>query len=147
MNTMKKELPEMPADLPPVPEGFVYAGKTELRVVATQDQRTDVACIGTTWFTFEWDLTGWGGSNIDAGECVHHYALRAGSEIARLNGMVYEPNNAAIGSEKTLRDEFAMAALSGILANPSFEAITPDEYANDAYGIADAMLEARKEQP
>lgn len=42
----------------------------------------------------------------------------------------------------TLRDQFAMAALQGMLAaNDTYE---PKEYANDAYAIADAMLEARE---
>lgn len=45
---------------------------------------------------------------------------------------------------KTLRDEFAMSALSGLLARTDYEKFDPDEWANQAYKIADAMLEARK---
>ena len=48
----------------------------------------------------------------------------------------------------TLRDQFAMSALQGLLANPqctpmgmSFE---PDALSHRAYRLADAMLEARK---
>lgn len=48
----------------------------------------------------------------------------------------------------TLRDQFAMSALQGLLANPqctpmgmSFE---PDVLSRRAYRLADAMLEARK---
>lgn len=48
----------------------------------------------------------------------------------------------------TLRDQFAMSALQGLLANPqctpmvmSFE---PDALSRRAYRLADAMLEARK---
>ncbi len=56
---------------------------------------------------------------------------------------------------KTLRDEFAMAALTGILTQEaaylscvemaSEKGVTPEFYlATNAYGIADALLEARK---
>ena len=46
-------------------------------------------------------------------------------------------------TEKTLRDEFAMAALTGCLAgrNNNFER---KEWAEAAYELADAMMEARK---
>jgi len=44
----------------------------------------------------------------------------------------------------TLRDYFAGQALQGILSNPSFDSITPREYASDAYGLADSMLAARE---
>ena len=44
---------------------------------------------------------------------------------------------------KTLRDEFAMAALTGILANPDSD--KSDIGASiDAFGYADAMMKARK---
>lgn len=44
---------------------------------------------------------------------------------------------------KTLRDEFAIAALTGILARSS-RTQNDEAVAEDAYEIADAMLEARK---
>lgn len=45
--------------------------------------------------------------------------------------------------EKTLRDEFAMAALTGLIANPqNMNALKQN--AEAAYRYADAMLEARK---
>ena len=44
----------------------------------------------------------------------------------------------------SLRDWFAGMALQGELSNPSFDAITPQEYASDAYNMADAMLAARE---
>lgn len=40
-----------------------------------------------------------------------------------------------------LRDRFAMAALQGLI--PSSDS-SPEEFAKDAYKIADAMIEARK---
>lgn len=43
-----------------------------------------------------------------------------------------------------LRDYFAAAALNGILASPSHNGDIPDT-ADDAYRLADAMLERRKE--
>ena len=42
-----------------------------------------------------------------------------------------------------LRDQFAMAALTGLFADPSFNKYT-DTTAALAYLMADAMLEARK---
>lgn len=43
----------------------------------------------------------------------------------------------------TLRDQFAMSALQGLLANQGLY-IEPDELSRHAYRLADAMLEARK---
>lgn len=46
---------------------------------------------------------------------------------------------------KTLRDEFAMAALAGLLACPVSEG-RPEEFAKWSYQYADLMLEARQEK-
>lgn len=47
--------------------------------------------------------------------------------------------------ERTLRDEFAMSALTGlVVANYGRKDIDPMDVASWAYGIADAMMEARK---
>ena len=47
--------------------------------------------------------------------------------------------------ELTLRDQFAMAALTGLLAALEYD--TPaDRIAEQSYAAADAMLEARKEK-
>jgi hypothetical protein len=43
----------------------------------------------------------------------------------------------------TLRDQFAMAALTGILSNPSTQEITGKTIKN-AWHVADFMMEARK---
>lgn len=43
----------------------------------------------------------------------------------------------------TLRDQFAMSALQGLLANQGFY-IEPDKLSHHAYRLADAMLETRK---
>lgn len=43
----------------------------------------------------------------------------------------------------TLRDQFAMSALQGLLANQGLY-IEPDDLSRHAYRLADAMLEARK---
>ena len=42
-----------------------------------------------------------------------------------------------------LRDRFAMAALTGLLANPQNDVLSGEEWASDAYSIADAMLKMR----
>jgi hypothetical protein len=47
--------------------------------------------------------------------------------------------------ETALRDQFAMAALTGLLSDPVRDADSAD-YAECAYEYADAMLEARKEK-
>ncbi len=51
---------------------------------------------------------------------------------------------------KTLRDEFAMAALTGIVGGywgtEQMSGLGPSEFADEAYQIADAMLAARKEK-
>lgn len=45
----------------------------------------------------------------------------------------------------TLRDQFALSALSGILSNPNTPQNTPHYVADDAYRLADAMLLRRKQ--
>lgn len=45
----------------------------------------------------------------------------------------------------TLRDTFAMAAISGIMANHEWHNSNQHHVADDAYKIADAMLERRKQ--
>jgi hypothetical protein len=46
---------------------------------------------------------------------------------------------------KTLRDEFAMAALTGLLANAVDDgSMGAEDWASDAYLFADKMMEARK---
>jgi hypothetical protein len=51
-------------------------------------------------------------------------------------------------TQKTLRDEFAMAALTGLLANPKLAPTIlnkgPSWFDDNAYAFADAMMEARK---
>jgi len=44
---------------------------------------------------------------------------------------------------KTLRDEFAMAALSGMLGHSDYVELSPAQMSAEAYRQADAMLEAR----
>ena len=46
--------------------------------------------------------------------------------------------------QPTLRDRFAMAALTGLLAGDSVGGLSANGAAYGAYEIADAMLEARK---
>lgn len=44
----------------------------------------------------------------------------------------------------TLRDQFAMAALTGIMSNSSYNGDTNDMITSISYELADAMMEARK---
>jgi hypothetical protein len=46
-------------------------------------------------------------------------------------------------TEKTLRDEFAMAALNGVLSNPVTQEIT-EKTIKTVWQVADFMMEARK---
>lgn len=43
----------------------------------------------------------------------------------------------------SLRDYLAAQALAGLLANPTHDHLQPDQWAHDAYAIADAMLAER----
>lgn len=53
-----------------------------------------------------------------------------------------------IHPRKTLRDEFAMAAMTGLLANSvTIFSETPSIYASMAYEQADAMMQERSKQP
>jgi hypothetical protein len=45
---------------------------------------------------------------------------------------------------KTLRDEFAMAALGGLFSNNRIEIVNYDQCSKECYKMADAMMEARK---
>lgn len=45
----------------------------------------------------------------------------------------------------TLRDQFAMATLNGLLANSNFSFDTEDSLAKYCYKVADEMLAARQE--
>lgn len=51
--------------------------------------------------------------------------------------------------KSTLRDKFALAALTGLCANPAISDMEPDEvqaaFARTAYQLADVMLKKRAE--
>lgn len=71
-------MPELPEGFPNPPKGYIYYGRGPLKVVS-QTRNPDVACatdINDSWGT------GYEGVNPTC-----HYALRKGSEIARLNGL------------------------------------------------------------
>lgn len=55
---------------------------------------------------------------------------------------IEEDGEAPQTEQKTLRDEFAMAALTGVLASESRD--SRENFAAACYKMADAMLEARK---
>ncbi len=54
----------------------------------------------------------------------------------------HDPKTGTADKGMKLRDYFAAKALQGMLAEPSLKA-TPEEFAQRAYQLADAMLQAR----
>ena len=56
-----------------------------------------------------------------------------------------DKGSAKIEGGITLRDYYAAAALTGILSNSNTPANTPFYVAEDAYRLADAMLEMRNQ--
>jgi hypothetical protein len=54
----------------------------------------------------------------------------------------HDPKTGVADKGMKLRDYFAAKALQGMLAEPSLKA-TPQEFAERAYMVADAMLKAR----
>ena len=75
---------------------------------------------------------------------------REGFAISEYSDEVYQQIKSVllarntICDEKTLRDEFAMAALQGNLANPSLTFSSWERLAEVSYEAADAMLKERK---
>ena len=53
-----------------------------------------------------------------------------------------DPKTGSDDKGMSLRDYFAAKALQGMLAEPSLKA-TPEEFAQRAYMVADAMMKAR----
>jgi hypothetical protein len=74
---------------------------------------------------------------IDMSEELSAYMRNLEDRAARLQK--------ELGRTATLRDQFAMAALTGlVVANYGRKDIDPMDVASWAYGISDAMMEARK---
>jgi hypothetical protein len=68
--------------------------------------------------------------------------------LARREPTISDADREAIGkaARAELRDRFAMAALTGLLANPAEARISPAEWTYDAYRFADAMMKARGDE-
>jgi hypothetical protein len=69
-----------------------------------------------------------------------HYDVRLKGEAPQDT----PPADAPAPEAKTLRDEFAMAALKTMLGDSDYFELSPDQMAVKAYRQADAMMEARK---
>ena len=54
------------------------------------------------------------------------------------------PSDKPAPEAKTLRDEFALAALQGLMADPQFKFIDFNDHSEGLWRIADAMMEARE---
>lgn len=78
---IEKPAPVLPKKLPKPPKGFIYAGMGPLKVEG-RSRPNGYADVAMFTIRNEWDTTGWNGECDD-----RHYALRAGSEIAKLNGL------------------------------------------------------------
>jgi hypothetical protein len=68
--------PALPKNFPKPPKGFIYAGVGPLRFPDGCLNKDIAKLCG-----WAWDTSGWSGT------FESHYALRAGSEIAKLNGL------------------------------------------------------------
>ena len=55
---------------------------------------------------------------------------------------VHDPKTGSMSHGMSLKDYFAAKALQGMIAEPSLKA-TPEEFAQRAYMVADAMMKAR----
>ena len=62
-----------------------------------------------------------------------------------LRGTSAEPIQAVSQARAELRDRFAMAALTGLLANSALSGLSYEPIAEETYEWADAMLKAREE--
>lgn len=58
--------------------------------------------------------------------------------------MVIAPSESVELPGMTLRDYFAAKAMQGLCANDGYNNHSPATIANEAYGMADAMLAARE---
>ena len=85
-------------------------------------------------------------------DCKHEY-MEDGrcSQCGESNEDILKAENAKLKKElkatrpESLRDEFAMTALAGLLTQPvGVETQMPDDYAWAAYQMADAMMKARE---
>lgn len=94
------------------------------------DLLSSVGCLG------DWNLVA---EYIDPDDEPAIITGKAGTNPTSINDMVKFP------PEKTLRDEFAMAALTGILENSASFSLPSKDLAEISYRLADAMLAARKE--
>lgn len=59
--------------------------------------------------------------------------------VAKIESVIAKINT----PQKTLRDEFAMAALTGICSNPEWRNCIGETFAHAAYELADEMLAER----
>jgi hypothetical protein len=71
---------------------------------------------------------------------VHDYLTRCGGQLAPMTGVITGLPTAT-GLGLTVRDYFAAAALTGLLANDPCD--SPEAFATNAYRVADAMLAER----
>ncbi|SOY65632.1 Gp38 [Cupriavidus phytorum] len=66
-------------------------------------------------------------------------------DVLHIDSLGYERGTKRVAvSGMTLRDYFAAKAMQGLCANNGYNQHSPATLANEAYGMADAMLKARE---
>ena len=60
-----------------------------------------------------------------------------------MNGYITD-QRVPLPTSMTLRDYFAAAALTGLFTDPRRILSSPEDFADDAYTVADAMMRARR---
>lgn len=75
---------------------------------------------------------------LDRKEVINHVREHFGLTLGEVIGLLRVPTH-----PRELRDEFAMAAITGTLPGAAVDDARVKEYAQWAYKMADAMLEAR----
>lgn len=102
---------------------------------------------GKAWFCIkepECGITNWQTSTLD--DWKNDETFKNTKNLNWKESLVCRDDCAEAGTiseQPTMRDQFAMAALSGMLGHPKCAVSEPEKDAKWAYKYADAMMEAR----
>jgi hypothetical protein len=104
-------------------------------------------CCGKWCWTFSFLLPNMDRQALEIIENEHRNHIVEATKLELLEESIrsHRPKIEVMEPMRTLRDEFAMAALNGSLANSRFDTdFTMRQVAKACYVTADAMMEARK---